>query len=616
MSENPEPLRETLALGNEETPASFASRLAAMNWASSAREFCRDFYLSFDKIAAGDNQEIRRLAAFAGADEQQLLAHAPVRVTRWSFMLNGTIVPGYISRRTSVRICPHCSLEDAARNPGLAPEAAMHGRDWWLIGSLRTCPEHASALIEVGRGLSTYAHDFAAIAGRSIDELEALTRDVALRKQSPFEEFVRARLAGKNPAAGLLTDLPLSHANHVCERFGLLKLYRNKRVLQATEDELWAASAAGFEILKVGQIAIRKLFEQASDHRQKSSRNTGDAKQTIGPLHGFLGHEATSPAYAEIRRASMEALCELFPYGPEDGQLFGFSIVARKVHTQGTAALAYGVQERTLRKLCVAGGIGRFARPGDTRSRLFIDARQLDRFLGGTKGVSMLRALAIKLTMPEQHLHALVRHGQLQPIVPKADMPPRHKLFFRVADVEEFFDRLWTAVRPTSDQPATGLIALADAWRKTDWTLGQIISGIADGTVKAWGDADARRYETIRVDPDLLRFISHDQHGAFVSFDDAAQTIGCRYDAIEELCQRRLLIGGRRSNPQTGRLWLAVQAESLSRFDLEYVSLFHLSRLLSTTISKTRLWTADNGIEPAFAVAAAGGQFFRRSQIP
>src|SRR5690606_13197446 len=60
MEENIEPLAETLTLLPFEPATSHVSRLAAMNGAGNARQFCWDHYLRFDRIVAGDPREIAR----------------------------------------------------------------------------------------------------------------------------------------------------------------------------------------------------------------------------------------------------------------------------------------------------------------------------------------------------------------------------------------------------------------------------------------------------------------------------------------------------------------------------------------------------------------------------
>ncbi len=55
----------TVPAGISETPTSFASRLAARNFVS-ARDLLRDFGLSFQKVADGDEHTIRKLARLGG----------------------------------------------------------------------------------------------------------------------------------------------------------------------------------------------------------------------------------------------------------------------------------------------------------------------------------------------------------------------------------------------------------------------------------------------------------------------------------------------------------------------------------------------------------------------
>lgn len=122
------PLQNTLALGTGETPASLVSRLAAMNRAASAQEFCSDFLLSFKRIVSGDEAELAKLARLTSTSLDALVDFGPRKVSKEVFRLGHESIPRRIAARRTVRICPACAQHDIRSNPHLCLDAAVAQR--------------------------------------------------------------------------------------------------------------------------------------------------------------------------------------------------------------------------------------------------------------------------------------------------------------------------------------------------------------------------------------------------------------------------------------------------------------------------------------------------------
>jgi hypothetical protein len=114
--------------GVDETPASYLSRLAASNFVS-AREFAKDFALSFQSIVDGCGREIQKLSDLGGAVCQDLMRNA-VRRTGSGFALGSEEIAKDSIRRVRVCVCPACIAKDIATS-GDPPGLAAYGRAAW-----------------------------------------------------------------------------------------------------------------------------------------------------------------------------------------------------------------------------------------------------------------------------------------------------------------------------------------------------------------------------------------------------------------------------------------------------------------------------------------------------
>jgi TniQ len=200
------PLRYTVPLGASETPASFASRTAAL-YGLPAREFCLDFGTTFQKVVDGEPTAIAIVAAKGGVPAAALAEHAFLRGEKHRYVHLGEALIRGALRRQAIAVCPRCLAEDIATSQS-PPNLAPFGRAIWQIAAVKTCAVHGIALSIVVRDLTPgRLHDFAHhIAGvvPNLDHLVGRVRRTArlrtrgLRRRPPER---RRRSATARPAA-------------------------------------------------------------------------------------------------------------------------------------------------------------------------------------------------------------------------------------------------------------------------------------------------------------------------------------------------------------------------------------------------------------------------------
>jgi hypothetical protein len=204
-------LRLTVPLHADETPMSFASRLAARN-GTNLRSFCADFGLRFQGIVDDAEETLRRVAGLARVDTNALQNTAFVKSGHWCWVHRGMELHRTVLRRGHTAICPACALADIDANPVLRPNAAVYGRAAWLLDPLRTCPVHRVSLsiVPLDHTLQRM-HDFAHSAGVLLPRVADLAASGEQRDLGALETYVIARLSGKG-GSQLLDPMPLAAA--------------------------------------------------------------------------------------------------------------------------------------------------------------------------------------------------------------------------------------------------------------------------------------------------------------------------------------------------------------------------------------------------------------------
>jgi hypothetical protein len=222
-------LRLAVPFHADETPTSYASRLAARN-GTRAEPFCKDFHIRLREVADGDEASLRTLAALGGIEPERMLANAFVRSGPRQWTFRGEPLDWTALQRTRLAICPACALADIEAEPKLTPEAAVYGRASWLLDVVRLCPVHRIPMAYADQALGArrrLLHDFAQHAKQLVPNFAALA-NMPPQEPAPLQTYVLRRLAGYKGTA-LLDSMRLASVVRLCETAGAPKVIQGSR---------------------------------------------------------------------------------------------------------------------------------------------------------------------------------------------------------------------------------------------------------------------------------------------------------------------------------------------------------------------------------------------------
>lgn len=258
----------TCPLQSRETATSYTSRLAYLNYAGTAYDFCNDVGLNWRKLIFGETAEIRKLADLSGANESCL--------QRFSFRTN---IDQYVRigretlhkasvHRTTLKICPIC-IRNTVSNSGFS--AAYRKVDWQLV-STRSCEDHNVKLIWLSANSRSYqSYDVVPFVKKYWQVVSTAADTPTYLRPSSLEAYIRERLSGK--IGNLWIDkLPLPVAIRASELFGARKLFgRDARTNDLSEIDFHESGHVGFEILRQGPEYIHDVligFKEEDNYNQ------------------------------------------------------------------------------------------------------------------------------------------------------------------------------------------------------------------------------------------------------------------------------------------------------------------------------------------------------------
>lgn len=287
-------LYPTLALGADETPMGYASRLARLHNCAHLRNFCADMGLAFQPVVDGDATEIRRLAQLSGANAIDLQRNAVVR-DGTDYRIRGEKLSKAATALTHVRICPRCAAEAMHDNLTLPIEIAIHDQVQWKIGSIRTCALHDVALIDLGvADKTTTIYDFSGFIAGKVDEFEDLP-DIE-REASAFEHYLIGRLNGAPKTHPFLDGLEFHAAAKLCEVLGAVEIDGRHVAVKNYSENDWH---------KAGQADSRS--RPAVNNRSASSCRSCRKRSSRRTAWPTTGHRACTTSSTNGRRSRRKA---------------------------------------------------------------------------------------------------------------------------------------------------------------------------------------------------------------------------------------------------------------------------------------------------------------------
>jgi hypothetical protein len=604
------PLMQKLALtvpaGISETPTSFASRLAARNFVS-ARDLLRDFGLSFQKAADGDEHTIRQLARLGGAAFETLMSNA-IRKIGSMFSLRGEQISNNMIRRARVHVCPSCIKNDIAVS-ALSPELAAYGRPEWVVPFFRTCAKHSIALVQVGSSTNHHEfHDFTRNIAQALPNMDRLVGEAQRRPPSSLEAYLLGRLQGRADHPWL-DSLPFFAAATTTEIVGAVDVFGKRVNLDSlSEDERYHAGSAGFDIVKSGADAIDQFMTKLKhEHRPRKSGSADGLRATYGRFYTCLGYGLRDATYDTVRAVMADHILAHFPLGPGD-ELFGRPVEARRFHSIRTASKTYGLHPVRLRKLIKAEGI--LTDPSIKDRDVLFDVEIADRLF-------KREADSLSMTQVTEYINATrsVANNLLQ-----AGLIRRHKVglrgmnevFFR-SELDEFLTGLYGNAELVIE-PTPEICDLMSARRSAYASTSEMLRLILDKRLWVGRKPDSRGVFGLLVKIDEVRALTARTEIAGILPSYVGQELKIHSTALTKLLKLGVLKTVVQRHPVNGRPMTLISHEEIKRFNAEYVSLFVLARSQGRSMPDLLRQLNALGVKPAFE--GLGASIFRRTDLP
>lgn len=600
-------LRLTVPLGSSETPASYASRLAAANGLS-ARDFCHDWNLRFQSIVDGEADAIRVIARLGGVDPDVLIAHAFVKVGPRTFDHRGERLVRNALRRSRVHVCAVCLLDDIKSNPKLSPALAIHNRAAWMIDCVRTCPFHTAGLLQVAQETNPHAiHDFVRSAEPSLHCIERLAAMAPQRHPTALEKYVMARLDGVRKSA-FLDSLDLYAAIHTCDIIGAVDLFGRTVNLQRLGDHDWLrAGESGFLIARGGADTISDFLSRLQNTHKGRGRDGLQAP--FGRVYQWLAFFAKDRAYDPVRRIVAEHIRAHFPAGPGD-TIFGLPVTERKQHSICTLASESGLHPVRLRKTLRAAGIINDRQMRLTDNLVLFDAEQAMQIVRRSASAISLPRAAKRLNVSLKQAQAFAAERFVVPFLPALTSSVRAR--YAIEDLDAFLDSLLLGAQIVR-RPLTNMADIPTATKRASCSTGQIVRLIL-GRKLAWvGKAVGRRgYLSVLMDVEEIRAKTpRTDHGG-LSKGDVMRRLRTTHAVVDALIKRRHLRAIPAVNPVNRYQKVVIAPEEFARFDREYVSLYALTEDQGKHFTVVRKALERRGVAPAFKPSEIGATFYRR----
>jgi len=604
----------TVALRDGESAMSFCSR-GGQIFGRTAREFCLDLGLQFQAVVDGEQEALQKIAARCRVDVQSLTKASIVKVgeRRYRFC-EQDIVRDSLARST-MRICPHCLVEDL--NAGDGPEDVRpYGRTLWQVGPIRTCPRHNAALVQVADDNNPHrVHDFLQLIKPSLRRLTELVRQSKSRQPSGLETYLIERLRHEADLPPQWLDmLPFYAAARTCEMLGAVATRGIRFYAKSlTEDDWYVCGGAGYAIAEKGEDGIRTLLSRLQESFQDTKHDWGP-RSTFGRLYEWLAHENDDEAYDPLRDLITRHVIETMPVGPGD-KIFGKDVATRRLHSLRSASLEFGAHPKRLRKLLHAAGvIGRDSLPLSD-DRILFDAAEAQHFLERIGDAMPLKEAGKYINAPRPQERLLLEAGFIEPFIRGGTEQLKDHAFAK-QDLDSFLDRL-LAGAVEIDQDGRSMLPIPDAARRANCAAMQIVRLIFDGALEHVGRRpDVAGYLSVLVDPEDVKSHVRGPDLQGLNLRSVERLMRVSTATLKALIKGNHLPSSQMLNPVNRCPQTYVREADLEEFMDRYASIDVLAREHGTRGHLLRPRLDAMKIHPAFVLTEIDLAFYDRRTTP
>lgn len=612
------PLFPRLPIRSEETPLSWAARLAAFHTGGRLAPFLHDIEISVGDLIRGATAAIRRLAEMAGEPVDDIARHAITSIGARRASLHGLSFSSEFLTGKTTRFCPSCLAEDGEIRGRTA--AARHLRWMWLLRPVRTCPTHGISLLHRTTGAwDDVCRELASLVPESAAELDRLSRAAPRRAPSPLQDYVVNRLMGGQGPAWLDAQ-DIEQACRATEMLGVLALGEQHQTLSRRSSDEWdEAGRAGWPFVVQGEEGVRAVIE-AADDRFAGAANAG-VQRILGSFYIWLAFSKSTKDPGPIREVVRQAIFDRFDIAA-GRPIFGVALETRRFYSLKSLAAETGTDARTLASFLEAKGIVHRNGRGDLASnRMRVAAAEgIEAAAALKSGVPVVQLPRI-LGATRPQVAALIEVGLLQRLTGRNSAAGIRKLAVHREEVEELLARIH-ALECIAVETKPGFLCLNKVTQAARVTNSVVLAAFREGQLQKVGrraglfgvasllfnKQEVAGLAPARVSDELPL---HEALRVLRIPAKAAPVIRASQDDPE-----RTILRISRNNGSSGRVDCHVSDAEMIRFRETFAThgnLCHEGQLSHQEVTR-RL--AQLGVQPILDQATFGTRIYRRSEVP
>lgn len=487
----------------EETPISYAARLASYHIGARVGDFLKDIEVPADALASGDAEAIENLGRIACVDPDALRANATRPLAKRLFELRGHVLSAEFYNGSDAVFCPACLMEDddAAGIEDVA--RTRRGRLDWTLQPVRTCARHDLALTRRRKqsGDGKYLELAFRVPERGAD-LHPLIDDAEQRGTSALQTYVLNRLRGER-GPFWLDGQTLEQAVRTSEMLGMLAEFGPSARPSAMGDDDWdRAGRVGYEITSRGEEGIREALSDA----QRAFRQTGKKlgrRKIFGATYEWLSSSRNAKEPGDVRRIMREHIFDTMEIAAGE-PILGGRLTERRLHSVESLAAESGLDARTLRNLLAAGKL--IPAGEEANGSHVFDAEAGRRLAASVRRMTHVSSLGKALNCTRPQAEQLLDERLLTPIIdaPASTAGQTRKAVDNL-EIKGLIGSLHRRAYTVRDAPE-GMVSVFKAAQKTRVLSSEIAHLVLGGfvtNVARLGNVEG--YGSILVDPEEVR---------------------------------------------------------------------------------------------------------------
>lgn len=607
-------LRPYLAYAADETPISWATRLAALHTGGDLISFLHDIGIPYGDMLVNRDSAIERLCDLTGEDPARIWPGA-MRLVSWrNYTIGENAFTAEFLHGKGTMFCPACLAEDDAG--GSNPALQRRGRTIWLIRAVRTCPHHRLPLIErEAKVWSDRLREMAIRVPETGVALAGLAAGLTPRAPSPLQNYCTDRLAGKTGPAWL-DGQGIEHAFRATEMLGVILTYGPKPNLHNLTGDDWdTAGRAGFTYSSRGKEGVREalaVMQTRFVQSGSSATSLAGPQMVFGRLYQWLEFPSTKKDPGPIRGVLREHILDTMAIDP-DKVLLGERVGVRRRHSVQSLAAATGTHQKTVRNFLVISGLI----PEDPLKAVIasVDAAEGERLAALMKTSVAQNQLPRMLNTTRGQVVRLIESGILPPISRARDVPGgRGAVALQV--VQSFLTDISRDAKdvPRAPDGMFGIPETAQFSRVTTTVIVQLLLGRA--LTRVFRLADVPGYGGILLDPDEVRAVARAVYPeTVISASRAAQRLGMSQTVVKALMEDREGGAFIEPLPMRGSTNIEVRIDVVDDFARSHVGLLGLSKETGIHHIRLRRKLDAAGIYPIDDPERIHARIYRRKDV-